>query len=731
MSSFFSRDELLHGGFPARRASLLLFAIENRTNQLAAKDVRDAAVHLTFACTPTREQDFFAALAHGRDDTNHVTIQHIERYALHWQSLLPQVFDPKLNAVLAQLLGAKYKFTRQQVPNVRAVLRLDDAVVQQEFQHAFDQPLETIYAPQMGPANHVRFGWTRFAARLENLPPFWLAFLLTLPGAAGLLAMPVALAGLGLGGGLALLIAFGVINLLTVVALAEATARSGVTRFGLGWLGQLVEEYLGRAGSVFLTIILALNNFFVLIIFFLGVGGTLQDATHVPSVLWIMVLFGICVFFLSRGSLNATIASTLLIVLCVIALLLVIPAVALPQWRVANVTAAPFFTFDLAALSTALGLMLPTYFSHLLVATYGSVVLRREASGRAWMRGSAAAILGIMLIASLWLIVSNGTIPSDELARTPGTVLTPLAERAGPLILWLGSILVILSLGLACVQIALGLFYMVQERLPPGVAQPRSRFFISIAPIVGVLVIAEYLALTGGSSFSLLLGILGALALPLLAGVLPVLLVASTRRRGDFVPESAPRLLGNPIVLTVVYLFFVGILFAYALVIFQETWTRALMLLVGVVTVAVTWIILRGGALEPRTVIQVRDDQRAARVVEYRVAVDGAPVPVKVELDYQDHRQTVEGAVGELESFEQLRGLRLVVGVNAARSLKVWAYRLPPDGGAHAIPARVEIHNDSRTERTELDKSNPQVNVSISRGALYARLRFKRPEEPA
>lgn len=724
--SFFSRDELLRGGFPARRASLLLFAIENRTSQLAAQDMRDAAVYLTFAGTPTREQDFFAALAHGRQGSAHVTIQHIERYALGWQSLLPQDLDPKLNAALAQLLGAKYKFTRRQLPNVRAVLRLDDAAVQQEFQRAFDQPLETIFAPQVGLAERARFGWTRFAARLENMPPFWLAFLLTLPGAAGLLAMPVALAGLGLGGGLTLLLTFGLINLLTVVALAEATARSGVTRFGLGWLGQLVEEYLGRAGSVFLTIILALNNFFVLIIFFLGVGGILQDATQIPTTLWMAVLGGICVFFLSRGSLNATIASTLLIVLFVVALLLVIPAVALPQWRVANITAAPFFTFDLAALSTALGLMLSTYFSHLLVATYGSVVLRREASGRAWMRGSAAAILGFMLIASLWLIVINGTIPPDELARTPGTVLTPLAERVGPSILWLGSLLVILSLGLACVQIALGLFYMVQERLPAAFAPPRPRFIISIAPIVGVLVIAEYLALTGNGSFSRLLGILGAVALPLLAGVLPVLLVASTRRRGDFVPDRVPRLLGNPIVLTVVYLFFVGILFAYALVIFQETWTRALMLLVGVVTVAVTLIILRGGALAPRAVIQVRDDQRGVRVVEYRVVADGAPVPVKVELDYQDHRQTAESAVGELEPFEQLRGLRFVLGVNAARSLKVWAYRLPPDGGAHAIPARVDIHNDSRTERAELNQSSPHVTVSLSQGALYARLQFER-----
>ena len=61
--SFFSRDELLNTGMPARRASLLLFAIEHRTAQLAEQDARDAAVYLTYANAQTREQ--FAAKTAG------------------------------------------------------------------------------------------------------------------------------------------------------------------------------------------------------------------------------------------------------------------------------------------------------------------------------------------------------------------------------------------------------------------------------------------------------------------------------------------------------------------------------------------------------------------------------------------------------------------------------------------------------------------------------------------
>lgn len=697
MSSFFSREELLGGGLPARRAGMLLFAIENRAAQLAARDVRDAAVYLSFAGAQTREQDFFAALAHGRADAS-VTIQQIERYAAQWKSLLPETPDAKLSAALAQLLGAKYQFTRAETPHLRAALRLDAAATQQAFQAGYNKPLDSIYAPRLDPAAHARFAWGRLAGRLEALPPFWLAFFLTMPGAAGLLALPVALAHVGLGGGLLLLVVFGLLNLITAAALAEATARSGITRFGLGWLGQLAQEYLGSAGSLFLTLILALNNFFVLIIFYLAVGGTLQDATHLPAAAWVLALFALGVYFLTRGSLNATIAVTLLIVFGSLLLLLLIPLLALPHFDLANIFAAPFISLDFASVQLGFGVLLSTYFSHPLVATYGTVVMRRDAGARSWIWGCAAAIFGFMLVAMIWLVVVNGAIPPDVLAQTTGTVLTPLAGKAGALVLWLGTLLVIVSLGLASIQIALGLFYMMQERLPAPragslIAQPRVRFLVCVAPLVGVLVLAEWLVFTGAGTFAQFLGILGAFSLPLLAGVLPVLLFASTRRKGDFVPRRVVRWLGNRMLLFVVYLFFVGIIFVYGLVIFQDLPIRILMVGVGVTTLAVTVVILRRGAFTPRLVLQICDDQRAAPSADYSVVADGAPARVKVALEFNDHTQTSEAAAGELQSFPTLRTLSVTIGSNPARELKVWAYRLMPNGAAEGIPARVEVKN--------------------------------------
>ena len=725
--SFFSREELLGEGLPARRAGLLLFAIENRTAQLIAQGHRDTAVYMVNAGIQTREQEFFAALRHARGNAAPVTIQQIERYAAQWRSLLPETPDAKLNAALAQLIGAKYKFTRAETPNLRAALVLDDAATQQYFQKAYGKTLDTIYAPQIGWSERARFGWAHAAARLEALPPFWLAFLLTMPGAAGLLALPIALAGVGVVGGVMLLIAFALINMFTAAALAEATARGGVTRLGLGWLGQLVQEYLGGAGALFLTIILAINNVFVLAIFYLGVGGTLEQATQLPAGLWMVLLFGVCVYFLSRGSINSTIASTLLIIFGVVLLLVVIPLFAVPYFRVSNLTDAPPVSFNLNALQFALGLLLSTYFSHLLVVTYAPVIVRRDVSGRSWVWGSAAAIFGFMLIAIFWFIVLNGAVSAFALANAQGTALIPLAEKAGPIVLWLGSLLVILSLGLATVQITLALYYMVQERLPRARAgtfwaKPRARFLISLVPLVAIVILAEWLAVTGASSFANLLGISSAFALPLLSGVFPLLLLASTRRKGEFVPRGMHARLTHPFVLMLGYIFFVGMIFAYGLFLFQDTLIRLAISAVAVVTVLVTFMMLRRGMLTPRLVIQVRAQNQDA---SYALVENGAPLNAQVQVNGASSQHNASGA---LPALSDLRALVFVLPVTRARLVKILTYQQAADAAITGLAGQAKIETAAQTRELKWNATDAGATCAVPDAVTRAEIVLNAPE---
>ena len=76
-----------------------------------------------------------------------------------------------------------------------------------------------------------RLRWMRDALsrRLEGLPPFWLAFALTLTETVGVgvLALPIAFAGFGQAGAIALLTGFGLLNVITVAALVESSDVKG------------------------------------------------------------------------------------------------------------------------------------------------------------------------------------------------------------------------------------------------------------------------------------------------------------------------------------------------------------------------------------------------------------------------------------------------------------------------------------------------------------------------
>jgi hypothetical protein len=741
-----SREEVL-AGLPARRSSTILFAIESRVAQLVARAHREAAPYLTEAAQAEREQAFLEALAAGRDLPLQPTVQDLERYAPHWASLLPPAADARGRAVLAHLLGSKYTFTRAEVPRLRRTLGLDDEGVRGAYQAVYGQPLEAIYAPQVSPAERLRWAWTRLAERLERLPAFWVAFAMTLPLSGGLLALPIAVADLGPLPAIGLLLVFGLVNLLTVAALAEAVARSGITRFGLGYLGQLVADYLGRPGSLFLTLVLFANNFLVLIIFYLGTAGTLEAATRVPSELWVAALFGAGIYFLSRKSLNATVASSLVVAGTNLAAILMLIVLALPRVQGANLAHVrlPFgagSAFEPAAWQPVLGVLLSTFFSHALVANYGQVILRRDPSAHSWIWGCVAAVGAVIGISCLWVLAVNGAIAPAALAAETSTALVPLAALVGPAVNLLGSIYVILSLGMSTIHISLGTFYLVQERFPahspagnsPGwqrLLRPGgwARFWLAASPVMGVFLVSEWASITGSGSFAWLLGFLGAFALPLLGGIFPLLLLAASRRKGDFVPAVAFRLLGHPVVLAGLYGLYMASLFAYGVWIYQTWLERGVVLLVGLLMLAVTGVILRRGALDGRAVVELRDDQRLGERPQFTVTDSGRPALTTVQLLYPGETQTLQAAAGDVPSFGRLQAASFSLPATSARQLKVWVHRITPEGNSVGLPVRVSIHSGTTEASFDVALSGGQILAPLA--DLACRVEIEMEGDPA
>jgi amino acid permease len=468
--ALFTRDELL-SGLPARQASALLFAIESQTAHLVAQSRQVMERFLTEEAAEERNLAFLEALALGRHPPVRPTIQDLERYAPHWASLVPD--NPRVQATVAHLLGQKYDFTCQAVPGIRAALDLDAEAVQQAYQRLYHEPLETVFAIRATLANRLRWAWSGLAGWLESLPPFWTTFALTLTETvgAGILALPIALANVGPLAGVAILAVMGLVNVLTIACMAEAVTRSGTIRYGSAFLGRVVTDYLGRGGSLILSLGLTIECVLTLWPLYIGFSSTLANATRIPAPVWVALLFLIGLYYLRRQTLSATIASALVIGAINIGLILILSLLAFSSLGPANLgyVNVPFLggrPFDPSILQLIFGIILLAYFGHLSVSNCARVVLHRDPSGRSLIWGAVAAQAVVVVVYCIWVLAVNGAIAPRLLAAQSGTALAPLAAEIGPVVHVLGSLFVILGMGIGTIHSSIPLFNLVQERLP-------------------------------------------------------------------------------------------------------------------------------------------------------------------------------------------------------------------------------------------------------------------------
>jgi amino acid permease len=683
-ATLLSREELLGGG-SARRATALLFAIESRTAQLVAQS-RLPNPYLPVAPPNDRDAAFLGAMAAGRAAAS-VTIQEIERHAPFWAALLPDRRDPSLYAALAQLLGKKYRFVAGDVPQIQAALGLAEPEVRAAFERQFGAVLDAIFALQEAPRERLLWRWSAVAGWAERLPAFWLAFIVTLIIGAVNLALPIAVAGIGALPGVALIIALGLINIVTVAFMVEIVMRSGSLRYGTAFIGTVVADYLGQAGSAILSVVLTAFSFGLLLIFYIGISTTLAGVSPLPAPAWMIVLFMIGLFFLSRGSLSATIASTIAITTVNILILLTLSLLAFTHMRLENLLYMNLpwgdRPFAPALLGTLIGVILDIYSAHILVAIFGKKLLQRDPSGRSVVRGHMLGIAFSMLLNVVWVLAVCGAVAPTVLAAQSSTVLAPLAATVGPLAGVLGAIFVILSMGLGLIQFSLALFNLARERvaqLLPGVS--RGRFLLALTPVILVLLVAEWMVLTGTGSFAGMLGFLGVMVHSLMSGIFPALLLVGSRRKGELVPGVSYRFLGHPLLIGGIYLLFLGNLFLHGLVIWQHPLMRAGGVFMGLLIFGVMIGMARRGAFAPRAVVELRYGQQPGGRSVVSVVVGGEPLAAEAR---------VEG-----------RQAHVTLPATGARELKLWAHSITSAGDSEPLEGLAEIAQNGAVRRMEL-----------------------------
>jgi Transmembrane amino acid transporter protein len=732
-SDLLSREELL-GGLPARRASILLFAIEGRTARLVDRSRRAMAPGVTDRSAEARERAFFEAVAEGGELPIQPTIQDLERYAPAWAPLVPP--EPAMRAGLLHAIGERYVFTPRVVPALRQALGVDEPAVEQAYARLYGRPPSTAFARELPWRERLR--WRRAAAwrRLENLPAVWLAFALTLTETVGggVLALPIALAEIGPLAGLAIVVVLGVVNLATIGALVEAVTRDGDIRYGSTYFGRLVHGYLGSAATAALTPALLVTILLVLVSFYIGVATTLADVTPVPSTVWAAAVFLAGIAILRRETLDATVATALVVGAVNIALILTIAGLALGSLDAENLRHVdlPLLSegsFDASALTLAFGVVLACYFGHLSAGNAAKVVLHREPTGRALLVGNLAAFVVAIALYGVFVVAVNGAVDPSAMANAAGTSLGPLAAEVGASVHLFGTVFVVLAMGMTTVHMTLGVANQVREWVPAATAtsparRKRSRisaivggrgFWLSMSPVVATLILVEWLLASGRSSFSAPLNFLGTLTMPLVGGIFPMLMLVASRRKGEYVPAVVVRLLGNPVVVTVVFAIYFGALLAYGLVIWESPVERATAMIVAGLMVALTVLFVRHGAFAPRAFVEVRvEEERDDRVV-VEATVEGTPVGRPPELHYTDG-----------DTFRELRSVTVDLPESRAQALKLRVHRVTAERESEPLSATVDIrratdHRELGVEGVALipiDGAGCRVQLSFSRATV-------------
>ncbi|MEM7024550.1 MAG: aromatic amino acid transport family protein [Pseudomonadota bacterium] len=855
-----SREEVLGGllgGRSIRQANSVFLMIEARTAQLVAEQRSVNTPFMTAAAREERNLIYLQAIAASEAPPRRPTIQDYERMAVRCADLVPD--NPAVRAALAKKFGEEFSFTKQRVPRLAAVLGLADDEVISAFDRQYGVPLESIFAADTPALEQARWMWLRINEWLEGLSPFWTAFALTVTETigAGTLALPIALATVGPLAAAVLLLLLGLFNLATVGFMAEASARDGALRYGSSFVGQLVGNFLGPFANLVLRLCLFFYCCAVLVAFYTGFSATLGEVSGLPDPIWIAVIFAAGVFLIVRKTLIGTVASALLIGFVNISILILLSFVALAYARwdnLTNVTAVPFIGegFDISVLQLVFGVAMVSYFGHLSISNCAQAVLRREPDGRSLKRGTMAATAVAIAVYALWCVAIGSAVEPDRLANEPGTALGPLAETIGPGVLVLGTIFVMLGLGMGSIHYSLGIFNMARElfagrvgrkeaasltasdllqRSPaerriltwlmrqdasggPAAAaaeiagaldleeaealvhlaalsraglvrgedrgrgtvyvvvaalhrpgpqwsrEPAAVFdklsiggktarrqgrgdhlyaaardqivrwsktlpnLTALAPVCLIFLYCVWAYFAGQQSFTKPLELVGVLLTPILAGLIPLLLLVASRRRGSAVSGARlPAIIANPIIFGIVAALSFASLILHGAVIWDEPISRLAAFAAAGVMVWIMVDLVHRDALAPALLVEIGQYAGDGGTARFHVSCHGEDMPVALTIGYGDKTLSVEPPFDRIEDFANCRSIGVDLPTMPAREIHVRADRVSVTFDREPMAGQVGIVTSGQ-ERISYDfaSTNGQIKAALPDG--LSRLEF-------
>ncbi len=240
------------------------------------------------------------------------------------------------------------------------------------------------------------------------------------------------------------------------------------------------------------------------------------------------------------------------------------------------------------------------------------------------------------------------------------------------------------------------------------------RFILAVSPIVLLFLTVEWLLFTNSESYSGPISFIGVIVASLLGGIFPMLMLVSSRRKGEYVPGVVYRFLGHPLVVVGIYMIFLAGILLHGLVIWQAPFQRVCAVLAGVGILGLTVDMIRRGSLAPRTVVELRQDADVAEGEDraiFTITASGRPQEAQVELGYAEGVERCRAAAGQVDHFSALRHATFDLTSEEVKELKVWVHRITPEGDSQPIPAIVEGLKER--EHIDLELSDGQAITPV------------------
>lgn len=337
----------------------------------------------------------------------------------------------------------------------------------------------------------------------------------------GLLAAPVAVARVGIGPGLAILLLVGALNVLAVAGVARHSAAFYARRGRVPSLTGLAREHLGRRGQLLALAGGAALFFLALVASMVGLARSLADLTGLSAPA-LGLIGGLALLGLTLG--GATLSGRPVIGLGLLNLGLLVALVGLLLPR-AQALAAPAGGGSPLMM---LGVSQMLFFAPMLVAPAARCVLPRGGDPRSLVWGSAAGVAASAGLFALWAVAVCGAVGAPALVAAAGTAI-PALSAAAPAARVPATLLGLLMLGLTALRCALMLRALAEEQLAPRLA-PRPRRLAAQLPAGLALTVASGLLLAGATSFTALIAAGGFVAASVVGLAVPALIALAARR---------------------------------------------------------------------------------------------------------------------------------------------------------------------------------------------------------